>query len=329
MATGVNAVCVKCKITQENQADKVLKCYGGCSNFIHYVCSAFKPTELKLFDTHNNNVKWCCDNCGREKKGTYVSDLYSKILDMDKKIDRMFSIIYEQSIKIEKQNNIIKKLEVSSSSEQQTKVEQTTLLGPTTRSNNILTESSKDTKSYAKSLSTQSNKNQTIQDKHTEMASCFSRTSKLHGGSCILVPIGTEYTELESLKEKSKELVLECSAIKIKNPNLVIINIYRPPTADTGEFLRILNVILQEVPIETTILLSGDFNIDLAKRERVTESFLDILWSYNLHPTIDSPTRVTDRSQTLLRNLFSISYGPIIYIQQSIVPRELPIDHKH
>lgn len=169
MATGVNAVCVKCKITQENQADKVLKCYGGCSNFIHYVCSAFKPTELKLFDTHNNNVKWCCDNCGREKKGTYVSDLYSKILDMDKKIDRMFSIIYEQSIKIEKQNNIIKKLEVSSSSEQQTKVEQTTLRGPTTRSKNILTESSKDTKSYAKSLSTQSNKNQTIQDKHTEV----------------------------------------------------------------------------------------------------------------------------------------------------------------
>lgn len=38
-----------------------------------------------------------------------------------------------------------------------------------------------------------------------EMASCFVRTTGLHGGSCILVPTGTEYVELKTLKEKSEE----------------------------------------------------------------------------------------------------------------------------
>ncbi|KAK9747297.1 hypothetical protein QE152_g5441 [Popillia japonica] len=36
-----------------------------------------------------------------------------------------------------------------------------------------------------------------------ELASIFSRTSNLHGGSCIMVKEGNEYVELEYLKNKS------------------------------------------------------------------------------------------------------------------------------
>ncbi|KAK9711867.1 hypothetical protein QE152_g25205 [Popillia japonica] len=43
-----------------------------------------------------------------------------------------------------------------------------------------------------------------------EMASCYSRSLKIHGGSCILLKKGVPYTELVCLKQKSKELIFEC-----------------------------------------------------------------------------------------------------------------------
>lgn len=68
-------MCVKCNLKPDRQTDKVLRCYGGCSNVIHYVCSANKPTELKIFETHSTNIKWCCDKCGADTKETSISEL--------------------------------------------------------------------------------------------------------------------------------------------------------------------------------------------------------------------------------------------------------------
>lgn len=56
MAPKACTFCVKCKLKIENRQDKVLKCYGICKNSVHYSCSAFKHTELKLFEIHNNNT---------------------------------------------------------------------------------------------------------------------------------------------------------------------------------------------------------------------------------------------------------------------------------
>ncbi|KAK9745633.1 hypothetical protein QE152_g6757 [Popillia japonica] len=72
------------------------------------------------------------------------------------------------------------------------------------------------------------------------------------------------------------------------------------------DFLQILDSILQEVSAGSnyTIILSGDFNIDLAKCGVVSDVFVDMLRSYNLHQTITNPTRITARSQTIIDNIF-------------------------
>lgn len=85
MAESVNTVCVKCKLNHQYQSDNIFKCHGGCETFIRYVCSAYKPTELRLFEAYNQNIKWFYNMYAKEHEVLNVNDLHSKILGMDKK----------------------------------------------------------------------------------------------------------------------------------------------------------------------------------------------------------------------------------------------------
>lgn len=119
-----------------------------------------------------------------------------------------------------------------------------------------------------------------------KIASCYYRTFNLHGGSCILVEADTEIIELEHLKQKSQELVLECSAIKIKRYKVILVNIYRSPLANVNIFLHILREILEEVSREPyTLIICGDFNIDLSKSDADPKRFVNRLKTYNLTHT--------------------------------------------
>jgi len=52
-------------------------------------------------------------------------------------------------------------------------------------------------------------------------------------------------------------------------------------------------------------LLAGDINIDLLKTNlQSTQDYLNTMLSYNLIPSIIIPTRVTDRSSTLIDHIF-------------------------
>ena len=56
-----------------------------------------------------------------------------------------------------------------------------------------------------------------------------------------------------------------------------------------------------------TIFVCGDLNIDLLKHEshKSTRNFLDMMYSLDLYPLIDKPTRITDSSATLIDNIFT------------------------
>lgn len=78
------------------------------------------------------------------------------------------------------------------------------------------------------------------------VGSCFMRKAHIHGGSCLLVREDILFDELLDLKNKSKELIIECSAVKLKKLNIIVINIYRSPAGDIKEFMVILDEILDE-----------------------------------------------------------------------------------
>ena len=54
------------------------------------------------------------------------------------------------------------------------------------------------------------------------------------------------------------------------------------------------------------IAIAGDFNLNLLKinQNELCSDFLDLLMTYGMYPQITLPTRLTDKSVTLIDNLF-------------------------
>lgn len=148
-------------------------------------------------------------------------------------------------------------------------------------------------------------RNETIHIENYELVSCYSRTSKRGGGSCILLRAGIEHKELEELKQQSIESVIECVATTITSLKIVIINVYRPPNGDMEEFFIRLEMILQKLNTKYDILFSGDFNIDMLNENRTTTRLRDLFKSYNLLQTIHQATRKTATSATNVDNIFT------------------------
>ncbi len=55
------------------------------------------------------------------------------------------------------------------------------------------------------------------------------------------------------------------------------------------------------------MFICGDFNIDLLnpKKNRMTEDFLNTLYSFSLYPKITRPSRITSHCATLIDNIFT------------------------
>lgn len=79
------------------------------------------------------------------------------------------------------------------------------------------------------------------------MASCYARRNKMHGGSCLFVRRDVLFVEMVDLKEKSVETVIECSAVEIPEEELILINLFRPPTGDVTTFFDVFIDIMAAV----------------------------------------------------------------------------------
>ena len=93
-----------------------------------------------------------------------------------------------------------------------------------------------------------------------------------------------------------------------KKSNLIVGCIYKHPCMTIDEFNDIISPVLDQISAENkTIILLGDFNIDLIKccTDISSSEFFNLVSSHNLLPYITLPTRITDRSQTLIDNIFS------------------------
>lgn len=78
------------------------------------------------------------------------------------------------------------------------------------------------------------------------LISSFSRQQNKWGGVALYVREDSAIEEIE-INNVAKELVFETAIIKIRinKVNLVLIGLYRPPTANTDEFFSILDNLLQ------------------------------------------------------------------------------------
>ena len=86
-----------------------------------------------------------------------------------------------------------------------------------------------------------------------------------------------------------------------------MISLYRPPDTDISLFDSKFSKFLQEISGKNNkkILIAADWNIDFLKSatDPKVDQFLNNMLSFGLLPTITVPTRIAERSATLLDNI--------------------------
>ena len=102
---------------------------------------------------------------------------------------------------------------------------------------------------------------------------------------------GFEYLSIELLG-------LKCGSKR--SSSFSIVNIYRPPSADSQTFMLELEELLSSLG-NSNLLFCGDFNIDLGNFTNcATRNLTSTMFSHSMIPLVTIPTRVTATSATLI-----------------------------
>ena len=134
------------------------------------------------------------------------------------------------------------------------------------------------------------------------------RPDKVGGGVGLYVKNEFQYVlrnDLSCITSNHEMIFVE---ITVSNKTIIAACIYRPPNSDITVFTSSLKGILEVLEDEKKeIYLMGDFNIDLlhSSSHKRTNEFLDMLYSFNLYPMINKPTRISSNRASLIDNIFT------------------------
>lgn len=133
------------------------------------------------------------------------------------------------------------------------------------------------------------------------LASAFSRSNGVRGGTAIFLKNTLEYNELQYLVELSISHVCEVAAIYVKNYNLICIEVYRVPSINNFDLFvdclyNVLNVLCFRNKSNASVILGGDFNVDLLVDDYQKSVFVNLLMCFNLKCRILDITRPNNYS---------------------------------
>ena len=92
------------------------------------------------------------------------------------------------------------------------------------------------------------------------------------------------------------------------NSRVIVGFVYRPPNSNMMVFLEKMKHILETINNQKhTVYVMGDFNLNLLTQTDSGNSsgFLEMFYSNNFLPLINRPTRVTQKTATLIDNIFT------------------------
>ena len=108
-----------------------------------------------------------------------------------------------------------------------------------------------------------------------------------------------------------KEKQIESTILEIIEANLknkIVGYIYKHPNVLIAEFTNdYMNLLLEKLSREKKeVILMGNFNICLLNYdlEKDTTDLVDTMYGSSFYPTINTPTRITVTSKTLIYNIF-------------------------
>ena len=89
--------------------------------------------------------------------------------------------------------------------------------------------------------------------------------------------------------------------IQLHGYKLCIVCVYRSPNGQSDKFLNKLELVIQKLLMKDKILiLCGDWNIDFLHEDSNLKDLTDLLLRYNLVNTVQSPTRISKSTSTLI-----------------------------
>ena len=142
-----------------------------------------------------------------------------------------------------------------------------------------------------------------------------SREGRKGGGVSQQISQTIPYIKGNDLAHFDSEM--ECIFIEIDkgvyntNSNIIIGVIYRMPNGCVEVFTDRLTVIMNVIEKEHKLCyIMGDLNIDFLKSDdhKSTGALLDVLYSYNVFALITKPTRVTEKTATIIDHIWTNNF---------------------
>lgn len=137
------------------------------------------------------------------------------------------------------------------------------------------------------------------------LADSFSRTKHRRGGVCIFCRDNIAFRKISSLNCLSQDFCFELCGIELSDIKCTIICIYRTPNSNPLTFLEQLEKLLFNLrhKINSNIIITGDFNIDLLKNTNIKTNFIRITEIFNFIIHIREPTRGNSCLDQILSNI--------------------------
>ena len=123
------------------------------------------------------------------------------------------------------------------------------------------------------------------------------RTTNYGGGICIFTKNNVHVSRRTDLETEDIELII--LEINTSNKRLFLCCLYRPPNTSV-EFWDKLDTIFENlINTNHNIIITGDINVDMLKLQR-NSHLKRLMTKYQLTNLVNSPTRITNTSATLI-----------------------------
>lgn len=150
---------------------------------------------------------------------------------------------------------------------------------------------------------------QTINIDNFVLKSSCCRPQYKHGGVAIYTRKNIRCKTREDINSFTIPYVMECCGVELYEPKMIVIVVYRPPSADFDTFTREITSIFDKLQEESgAVVLGGDFNIHFDTVNNKNITFTDLLDSYNMRIVFRSPTRIGRDSQSCVDNFIVSKY---------------------
>lgn len=146
------------------------------------------------------------------------------------------------------------------------------------------------------------------------LISHFSR-KKGYGGVLLLAADDYKCVCFPDVAQFSIENVIEMAGMWNEHNKQIILGIYRPPQGTIENFLdqlrHCIDWVIEQKPNYSSILVGGDFNINLLKNTTVSNQLQELFADFGLQPRFREPSRVSTSSETMIDNIFANVDSPI------------------